>query len=181
MNYDRIINEEIDRFINEEILFEFKKSDKFDTDSIFGKKKSHKIDANSVFKKAESDFDEDGEEHKHKKKKEKKKEEKPRDVGKKAKKLKNGLRGEFNFKRERETNPNLNNQDAEDLATMIDSPFVNTAAVAHEWRPDLTPEGAQSELRKKVKGLRSDSGSKYRIKKKDAFKLRRILSKELDR
>lgn len=163
MNYDRIINEEIDRFINEEILFEFKKS--------------HKIGTNSVFKKAKSDFDEDGEEHKHKKKKE----EKPRDVGKKAKKLKNGLRGEFNFKRERETNPNLNNQDAEDLATMIDSPFVNTAAVAHEWRPDLTPEGAQSELRKKVKGLKSDSGSKYRIKKKDAFKLRRILSKELNR
>jgi hypothetical protein len=136
MNYDKIINEEIDRFINETFFTEKKK---------------------------------------------KKSKDEPRDVGKKAKKLTNGRRGEYDFKKERETNPNLNNQDAEDLSTLIDSDYINTAAVAHQWRPDLTPEGAQSELRKKVKGLTNDNGSKYRLKKKDAFKLRRILSKELNK
>lgn len=137
MNYDRIISEEINRFINEEILTEKK-----------GKKKEK---------------------------------DEPRDIGKKAKKLSNGRRGEFNFKRERETNPNLNAQDAEDISSLIDSDFINTAAVAHEWRPDLTPEGAQSELRKKVKGLTNDNGSKYKLKKKDAFRLHRILAKQLDK
>jgi hypothetical protein len=134
MNLDRLISEEVNRYLFEEILFE---------------------------------------------KKEKKN--KPRDIGKKAKKLVNGRRGEFDFKKERETNPNLNNQDAEDLSSLIDSDYINTAAVAHKWRPDLTPEGAQSELRKKVKGLTNDNGSKYKIKKKDAFKLRRILAKELNK
>jgi hypothetical protein len=134
MNLDRLISEEVNRYLFEEILFE---------------------------------------------KKEKKN--KPRDIGKKAKKLVNGRRGEFDFKKERETNPNLNNQDAEDLSSLIDSDYINTAAVAHKWRPDLTPEGAQSELRKKVKGLTNDNGSKYKLKKKDAFKLRRILAKELNK
>jgi len=136
MNYDKIINEEIDRFINETFFTEKKK---------------------------------------------KKSKDEPRDIGKKAKKLRNGRRGEFNFKQDRATNPNLNNQDAEDLNALIDSDYINTAAVAHELYPDHTPEGAQSQLRKKVKGLANDNGSKYKIKKKEAFKLRRILSKELNK
>jgi hypothetical protein len=136
MNYDKIINEEIDRFINETFFTEKKK---------------------------------------------KKSKDEPRDIGKKAKKLRNGRRGEYDFKKERETNPNLNNQDAEDLNSLIDSDYINTAAVAKELYPDHTPEGAQSQLRKKVKGLFNDNGSKYKIKKKEAFKLRRILSKELNK
>lgn len=129
MNIDNIITEEINKFLNEEIISEKKKAKKEKT------------------------------------------------VAKNAKKLRKGLRTDFDIKKDRETNPNLNNQDNEDLADMIDSPLINTAAVAHKWRPDLTPEGAQSELRKKVKGLKSDSGSTYKLKKKDAFKLNRILSK----
>jgi hypothetical protein len=148
MNIDRIINEEINKYINESVL----------TENGF----------------MENSFVE------AKKKKDKDKDE-PRDIGKKAKKLKNGRRGEYDFKKERETNPNLNNQDAEDLSNLIDSDYINTAAVAHKWRPDLTPEGAQSELRKKVKGLTNDNGSKYKLKKKDAFRLRRILAKELNK
>jgi len=137
MNYDKIISEEIDKFLNE---------------TFFGEKKKVEKGKNE-----------------------------PRDVGKKAKKLKNGRRGEFNFKQDRATNPNLNNQDAEDLGSLIDSDYINTAAVAHELYPDHTPEGAQSQLRKKVKGLTNDNGSKYKLKKKEAFRLRRILSKELNK
>ena len=129
MNLDRLISEEVNRYLFEEILFE--------------------------------DKDE------------------PRDVGKKAKKLKNGRRGDFNFKQDRETNPNLNAQDAEDLATILDSDYVNLAAVAHDVYPDHTEEGAQSQLRKKVKGLKNDNGSTYKIKKKEAFKIRRALAKNL--
>ena len=81
---------------------------------------------------------------------------------------------------DRETNPNLNNQDSEDLIDILDSPYVDLAAVAQDIYPDHTPEGAQSQLRKKVKGLKSDSGSTYKIKKKEAFKLRRALAKEIN-
>ena len=139
MNYDRIISEEINRFINEEILTERQKS------------------------------------------KSKKEKDEPRDVGKKAKKLRNGRRGEFNFKRDRETNPNLTSQDAEDLTDILDSGYVNLAAVARDVYPDHTEEGAQSQLRKKVKGLTNDNGSKYKVKKKEAFKIRRSLARHLDR
>jgi len=155
MNIDKIITEEINRFIDEEVLVE--------------KNKHHKSEKN----KAISDILTG-------KKELKKGKVKKKDLAstkKNAKKLKNGLRTDFDAKKDKETNPNLNNQDSEDIANVIDSPLVNTAAVAHELRPDLTPEGAQSELRKKVKGLKSDSGSTYKLKKKEAFKLNRILSK----
>ena len=113
-------------------------------------------------------------------KKKKAKKKGPKDTGKNAKKLKNGLRTDFNYKQERETNPNLNNQDSEDLIDILDSPYVDLAAVAQDIYPDHTPEGAQSQLRKKVKGLKSDSGSTYKIKKKEAFKIRRALAKEIN-
>ena len=128
MNIDKIINEEINSFLNENGFFETKK----------------------------------------KKAKEKKG---PKETGKNAKKLKNGLRTDFNYKLDRETNPNLNNQDSEDLIDILD---------AQDIYPDHTPEGAQSQLRKKVKGLKSDSGSTYKIKKKEAFKIRRALAKEIN-
>ena len=136
MDINRIIAEEIDRFINEDIFAE-------------------------------------------KAKKKKKEKDEPRDIGKKAKKLINGRRGEYDFKKDRETNPNLNNQDAEDLNDILDSDFINVSAVAQEIYPDHTPEGAQSQLRKKIKGIENDNGSKYRLKKKEAFKIRRAIAKEL--
>ena len=37
----------------------------------------------------------------------------------------------------------------------------------------------KSQLRKKVKGLQSDSGSTYKLKKKEAYRLRRALAKEI--
>ena len=136
MNIDRIINEEINKFLTENSFEESKKNTK-------------------------------------KKKKEK-------DILKKGKKLRNGLRADFNAKLDRETNPNLTSQDAEDLIDILDSDYVNLAAVAHDVYPDHTEEGAQSQLRKKVKGLTNDNGSKYKIKKKEAFKIRRALAKNLN-
>ena len=102
-----------------------------------------------------------------------------KNIAKNAKKLKNGLRTDFDVKKERETNPNLNNQDAEDLNDILDSDLIDVAALAKRVYPGHTPQGAQSQLRKKIKGLRSDSGSKYRLKKKEAFKIRRELAKEV--
>lgn len=165
MDLNRIISEEIDRFIIEDILGEKKGKSRMNkdiSDVLTGKKELVK-----------------GKAKKKTLAKKKKSKGEPRDIGKRAKKLTNGRRGEFNFKRDRETNPNLNNQDAADLDTLIDSDLVNTAAVAHKLYPDHTPEGAQSQLRKKVKGIENDNGSKYKIKKKEADKIRKIIAKEL--
>jgi hypothetical protein len=147
MNIDRIINEEINKYINESVLMEN------------GFMENSFVEA--------------------KKKKDKDKDE-PRDIGKKAKKLKNGRRGEYNFKKERETNPNLNAQDAEDISSILDSDYINVAALAQDVYPDHTREGAQSQLRKKIKGLTNDNGSPYKLKKKEAFKIRRMLAKHLN-
>ena len=113
------------------------------------------------------------------KKKKKNKSKKEKDILKNGKKLTNGRRMDFNAKQDRETNPNLNNQDSEDLASLVDSPYIDLAAVAQDVYPDHTPEGAQSQLRKKIKGLTNDNGSVYKLKKKEAFRLRRALAKEL--
>lgn len=102
-----------------------------------------------------------------------------KDVVKKGKKLRKGLRTDFDAKKDRETNPNLNNQDAEDLNAILDSDYINLAAVAKDVYPDHTSQGAQSQLRKKVKGITNDNGSKYKLKKKEAFKIRRAIAKEL--
>ena len=147
MNIDRIINEEINKYINESVLMEN------------GFMENSFVEA--------------------KKKKDKDKDE-PRDIGKKAKKLKNGRRGEYNFKKERETNPNLNAQDAEDISSILDSDYINVAALAQDVYPDHTREGAQSQLRKKIKGLTNDNRSPYKLKKKEAFKIRRMLAKHLN-
>lgn len=127
---------------------------------------------------AEDIFDEVKKKKTHKKKKYHK-EKKSKDVKKKGKKLTNGRRGEFNVKYDRETNPNLTDADAEDLIDMVDTDVINLAAVAKKVYPDHTPQGAQSQLRKKIKGLRSDSGAKYRLKRKEGDKVLKALKQEL--
>ena len=185
MNIDKIINEEINNYINEEILFEISKREKLIKKNAkrAGKgikdlitKNKNKDGGKSIQRALNVANSEIGNKGKTKKKKEKG----SKETGKNAKKLKNGLRTDFNYKLDRETNPNLNNQDSEDLIDILDSPYVDLAAVAQDIYPDHTPEGAQSQLRKKVKGLKSDSGSTYKIKKKEAFKIRRALAKEIN-
>lgn len=101
-------------------------------------------------------------------------------IKKKGKKLRNGRRGDFDAKHDRDTNPNLTNQDAADLSSILDSDLIDLAAVASKLYPDHTPEGAQSQLRKKVKGLENDNGSKYHLKKKESDELLKIISGEIN-
>lgn len=54
--------------------------------------------------------------------------------------------------------------------------LINVAALAREVYPDHTPEGAQSQLRKKLKGLKNDNGSEYHIKQREAAVIRKALN-----
>ena len=75
------------------------------------------------------------------------------------------------------TDANLNTQDNANMSNFLDSDAINLSAIAQEIYPDHTPEGAQSQLRKKVKHIKSDSGSEYKIKDKEAEKINKVLSK----
>lgn len=54
--------------------------------------------------------------------------------------------------------------------------LINVAALAREVYPDHTPEGAQSQLRKKLKGIKNDNGSEYHIKQREAGAIRKALN-----
>lgn len=53
--------------------------------------------------------------------------------------------------------------------------LINIAALARKVYPDHTPEGAQSQLRKKIKGLKNDSGKQYHIRNREAEIIRKVL------
>lgn len=142
MNFNKLISEEINKFLNEDIIVE-KKSSK----SKGGNKKRKKDDDDAI---------------RHG-----------------AIKRSGGRRGDFNVKLDKSTNPNLNNGDAEEIARALNNDVINVAGVARQLYPNLTPQGAQSKLRKKIKHVKSDSGSVYKLKKKEAFKARRIIDKEI--
>jgi hypothetical protein len=93
------------------------------------------------------------------------------------KKLKRGLRTNFDVESDKVHNPDVNSQEANDLISKLDNGYMNIAKIAQKVYPDHTPEGAQSQLRKKIKRLRSDSGSTYKIKSKEARKIRSILNR----
>ena len=99
-------------------------------------------------------------------------------IRKNAIKTKDGHRVDFNDKKEREENPILTNGDAEGIAQKLNNDVINVAAVAREMYPNLTPEGAQSKLRKKIKHVKNDSGTPYKLKKKEATIARRIIDKQ---
>lgn len=128
MNLNRIITEEIDNYIFNNIINEKKSSD------------------------------EDSEDIRHG-----------------AIKRSGGRRGDFDAKLDKDTNPNLTHGDAEQIANALNNDVVNVAAVARQLYPNLTPNGAQSKLRKKIKHI-----PPYTLKKKEAFKARRIIDKEMD-
>ena len=155
------INNYVDNIIDECIISEISENEKREKKAIKRLKKDF------------SDAENKG------KKSSKEKVKKAKDIYKNAKKLKGGLRTDFDAKKERATNPNLNNQDAEDLNDILDSDLIDVAALAKRVYPGHTPQGAQSQLRKKIKGIKNDNGSKYKLKKKEAYKIRRELAKEL--
>ena len=177
MNLNKIITESIDNFVNSRI--NENKSNKIDeiiTECIISEiSKKEKKEKKNV-KRLKKDVNDAA---KRGKKSSKERVKKAKDVLKNAKKLRRGLRTDFDIKKERETNPNLNNQDAEDLNDILDSDLIDVAALAKRVYPDHTPQGAQSQLRKKIKGITNDNGTRYKLKKKEAFKIRRELAKEI--
>ena len=154
---DSIIREEFKRFLQEDAAMQLQESL-----PAFLKKKHHAEDSEPR--------------HEHPRKKHKKSDD---GVRKNAIKTKGGHRKDYDIEQDKQTNPNLNNQDNKDIAKLLDNDYVNLAAVARDVYPDHTDQGAQSQLRKKVKGLKSDSGSTYKIKKREADEIFRSISKHL--
>jgi len=135
MNLDRIISEEINRYINEDILPEKAK------------------------KKAKS-------------------EDKNHDIKKNAIKTVGGHRVNYNSAEYNRLNPTLGYGDTENIIDLLNNDVVNVAAFARKMYPKLTPQGAQSKLRKKIKHEKSDSGSVYKLRQKEVDKAKRILDAE---
>lgn len=160
MSFDiqSIIREEFKKFLQEDSAMQLQES----LPAFLKKKKHHAEDSEPR--------------HERPRKKHKKADD---GVRKNAIKVKGGRRKDYDIKQDKQTNPNLNNQDNKDIAKLLDNDYVNLAAVARDVYPDHTDQGAQSQLRKKVKGLKSDSGSTYKIKKKEADEIFRSISKHL--
>lgn len=71
----------------------------------------------------------------------------------------------------------ISRSDEEILRALFDTNYFNEAAIAQEIYPDHTPEGAQSQLRKKLKGETNDNGSEYHLKEREAAAIRSIINK----
>lgn len=72
---------------------------------------------------------------------------------------------------------NISRSDEDILRSLFDTNYFNESAIAQEIYPDHTPEGAQSQLRKKLKGETNDNGSEYHLKEREASAIRNIISK----
>jgi hypothetical protein len=73
---------------------------------------------------------------------------------------------------------NLSSGDENQIRNTIENDdVINIAAMARKLYPDHTPEGAQSQLRKKIKGVKNDNGSEYHLKQREAAVIRKILNK----
>lgn len=97
-------------------------------------------------------------------------------VIKNAIKKKGGHRSDFDADHDMMVNPSLSNADNNELSDIADNDMLDIAAIAQKMYPDHTPEGAQSQLRKKLKGIHNDSGTPYKLKNREAKKLRKLLS-----
>jgi hypothetical protein len=139
-----------------------------DLDTIITESLHSFLDENLIFEKKDS--------KKNDKKSSDKKKKKKRKFKKNAIKMKGGLRKDFDSEDDETYNQNISDREEDSITGSLNPDFVNISAVAQKLYPDHTPEGAQSQLRKKLKGETSDSGSKYKIKTKEAKKLRAIIS-----
>ena len=140
-----------------------------DLDTIITESLHSFLDENLIFEKKDSKKND-------KKSSDKKKKKKKRKFRKNAIKMKGGLRKDFDSEDDETYNQNISDREEDSITGSLNPDFVNISAVAQKLYPDHTPEGAQSQLRKKLKGETSDSGSKYKIKTKEAKKLRAIIS-----
>lgn len=94
-----------------------------------------------------------------------------------AEKNRKGEKKYIDHDKEKEKNVRASSDDENEIRKDMNNDFINVAAMAREVFPNHTPEGAQSQLRKQIKGLKSDSGSEYHINQKTANKIRKELGK----
>ena len=151
----RIIEETINHYLAQNIITE-KKSDKKE------KKDDDKTDAK----------DDEGKKADDKPKKKKK-------FRKNAIKSKGGMRKDFDTEEDETYNKNVDDQEQSSVENILSNGFVNIKKVAEKLYPDHTPEGAQSQLHKKLRGDKSDSGSTYKLKTKEVKRLRHIIASYL--
>lgn len=156
---NKIIAETIDSYLDENLIRE----------DILSEAKKKKKKKKSKSKKETEDSKED----KHKEKKKKRK------FKKNAIKLKGGLRTDFDSEDDEAHNQDVGDQEQSQYEDILNSGFVNVKKIAQKMYPNLTPEGAQSKLRKKAKRIKSDSGRRYKLKTKDLRRLRPILTRYL--
>lgn len=91
-------------------------------------------------------------------------------------KKKNGQRGNFDYDKDKKSNPNVTAGDQSALAKVLKTGALDVAEIAQKVYPDHTREGAQSQLRKKIEGEKSDSGSQYKLNQGEAKRLRKVLN-----
>lgn len=151
----RIIEETINHYLAQNVITE-KKSDKKE------KKDDGKTDAK----------DDEGKKADDKPKKKKK-------FRKNAIKSKGGMRKDFDTEEDETYNKAVDDQEQSSVENILSNGFVNIKKVAEKLYPDHTPEGAQSQLNKKLRGDKSDSGSTYKLKTKEVKRLRHIIASYL--
>lgn len=151
----RIIEETINHYLAQNIITE-KKSDKKE------KKDDDKTDA-------KDDEEKKADDKPNKKKK----------FRKNAIKSKGGMRKDFDTEEDETYNKNVDDQEQSSVENILSNGFVNIKKVAEKLYPDHTPEGAQSQLSKKLRGDKSDSGSTYKLKTKEVKRLRHIIASYL--
>ena len=113
---------------------------------------------------------------KKKKGKEKEDEKSGKKVRKKAIKGKGGIRKDFDVETEKTYNQNVDDQEQSTIEDVLSNGFVNVKKVAEKLYPGHTPEGAQSQLSKKLRHAKSDSGSTYKLKRREVKRLRQIIA-----
>lgn len=92
------------------------------------------------------------------------------------KKTKKNISDKIKKANERDGN-NLSHSDEKQIRNNVNNDdLINIAALARKVYPDHTPEGAQSQLRKKLKGIKNDNGSEYHIKDREADIIQRELN-----
>ena len=151
----RIIEETINHYIAQNIITE-KKSDKKE------KKDDDKTDAKDDEEKKADD-----------------KPKKKNKFRKNAIKGKGGMRKDFDTEEDETYNKNVDDQEQSSVEDILSNGVINIKKVAEKLYPDHTPEGAQSQLNKKLRGDKSDSGSTYKLKTKEVKRLRHIIASYL--
>ena len=158
-----IVSESINAYLRRNIVSEA---------SFFEDKKSDKDEE-------KDDKSKDKEEDNKNNKKDDKSKKKKKKFKKNAIKGKGGLRKDFDIEDDETYNQHVDDQEQSAVKDVLTNGFINIKKVAEKLYPDHTPEGAQSQLNKKLRGDKSDSGSTYKLKSKEVKRLRHIIASYL--